>query len=143
MIKTEFVFFKYYKNHKIFGDIHKFLDSYGYRLIFIDQDQPKYSPIKSSIPKENDKGLTYAGDAYFCIDFVSKEINKENLLRLAAISLALGYNNLGLFLLTKSKLLSKKELQLIINSLQKISLLRKLTDLWKLFPSFIYNKIRK
>lgn len=143
MIKTEFVFFKYYKDHKIFGDIHKFLDNYGYRLIFIDQDQPKYSPIESLIPKENDKGLTYAGDAYFCIDFVNKKISKQNSLRLAAISLALGYNNLGFYFLKKSELLSQKEIKIIIKSLKKVSLLRKFVDLWKLFPSIIYNRIKK
>ena len=68
MIKCEF-FFKYYKEHKIFGDIHSFLDSLGYRLLAIDLDQPKYSPLKNGIPAPNDKGLNYAGDAYFCIDF--------------------------------------------------------------------------
>ena len=142
MIKCEFVFFKYYRDHIIFGDLHSFLDSFGYRLLAIDLDQPKYSPLKNNIPIQNDKGLNYAGDAYFCIDFHKKEIGKEKCLRLGAISFALGFNNLGLFFLNKSGNFNKKELGIIITSLSKVSILRKITDFWKKIPSFIYNLTR-
>ena len=143
MIKCEFVFFKYYKEHKIFGDIHSFLDSLGYRLLAIDLDQPKYSPLKNGIPAPNDKGLNYAGDAYFCIDFSKNKIRNEESLRLGAISLSLGFNNLGLFFLHNSQDFTNKELEIVTNSLSKVSILRKFTDYWKKLPSIIYNLIKK
>lgn len=142
MIKTEFVFFKYYKNHKIFGDIHSFLDKHGYKLIYLDQDHPMYSPIDIQIPKTNDRGLSYCGDAYFCIDFANKNISKEKFLRLSATCFALGFNKLAVFLLQQSNAFSNDEIKIVVKCLMKVSIFRKITDLWKSFPSYLYNKIK-
>lgn len=138
-IKTEFVFFRYYKKHNIFGEIHNYLEKFGYRLIHIDLDQPKYSPIKTVIPSINDKGLMYAGDAYFCVDYTRFKFDKDIYKRLTLISFALGFTNLGLFFQEKSKDLSNDQMKIINKMLSKKSFLRKAVDSWKLFPSKIIN----
>ena len=143
MIKSEFVLFKYYNNHKLLGDLHLYLDKLGYRLICLDQEQPRYSPILDQVPNQNDKGLSYAGDAYFVLDFAKTKLDKLKTLRLAAISFALGFNNLGLYYVNQSTLFEKNERIKILKSLQRVSLLRALSDLWKKFPSVIYNFIKK
>lgn len=143
MIKSEFVLFKYYKNHKLLGDLHLYLDKLGYRLIFIDQDQPKYSPVLDQVPNQNDKGLSYAGDAYFVVDFAKTRLDKLKTLRLAAISFALGFNNLGLYYVNQSPVFDVKEKIIILKNLKKISFLKSSSDLWKKIPSIIYNFIKK
>ena len=143
MIKTEFVMFKYYQNHKLLGDLHLYLNDLDYRLIFIDQDQPKYSPISLKVPNQNDKGLTYAGDAYFVIDFAKIKLDKLKILRLAAISFALGFNNLGLYYVNQSPVFDEKEKIIILKNLKKVSFLKSSSDLWKKIPSIIYNFIKK
>lgn len=143
MIKCEFVFFKFYKEHFILGELHNFLSNLGYRLISIDLDQPKYSPRKSSIPNINDKGMSYSGDAYFCIDFSKIKINESDSLRMGAISLALGFNNLGLFFLEKSKNFSTIELMTIENYLSNVSKLRLLANFWKKIPAMLFNFFKR
>lgn len=143
MIKCEFVFFKYYKDHAIFGEIHNYLDGLGFRLISLDLDQPKYSPRKSNLPISNDRGMNYAGEAYFCLDFSKVKINRISCLRLGAVSFALGFNNLGLFLFEKSKYFSSSEFKFIENSLENVSNLRVITDFWKKIPSLIFNLFKK
>ena len=109
----------------------------------MDQDQPKYSPILDQVPNQNDKGLSYAGDAYFVVDFAKTKLDKFKILRLAAISFALGFNNLGLYFVNQSTLFETNERIKILKSLKRVSLLRSLSDLWKKIPSVIYNFIKK
>ena len=141
-IKAEFVFFRYYKNHNIFGEIHSYLENFGYRLIHIDLDQPKYSPNRTNIPLTNDKGLMYAGDAYFCLDYTKFAFNRNINKRLSLISFALGFTNLGIFYLKNSKDLSSEQMKEMKEILEKKSFFRKAVDNWKSFPAKINNYFR-
>lgn len=142
-IKTEFVFFKYYRNHKVLGEIQIFLNSLGYRLIHLDLQQPQYSPVKTKIPDCNDKGLMYAGDAYFCPDFSKLEFDEKTNKRLSLISFALGFTNLGLFLQKKCSDLSDEHIKLLLGLLEKKSFLRQLIEFWKRIPMYAYIYLRK
>lgn len=135
LIKTEFVFFPYYKQiHPVLGHLHVFLNDQGFRLLDLDFNQAKYTRGVTRIPAAGDRRLIYAGDAYFVLDPDRVSLSRIDLHRTATAALVYGFHSLSVSLLRDAGLLSSSQLDAIESCVSRISLRRRLRHAWMQFP---------
>tara|TARA_B100000963_G_scaffold361112_1_gene394909 strand:- start:8498 stop:9487 length:990 start_codon:yes stop_codon:yes gene_type:complete len=142
MIKTEYLLVPYYKKHYLLGHQQVFLDKFGYRLIYFDNNHYDYSWKESAVDETYDKRFQYAGDAYFIPDPDLNNLDQEQLLRLGIICLAMGFNSSGINFLKKTEFFSKNIFQELESLASKPSKIRYLVNLWKNTPKNIANFLK-
>ena len=142
MIKTEFLNVPYYNKNSLLGKQQIFLDKYGYRLIYLDQNHLPYSWKKSNSKIDFDKKFQYAGDAYFIPDPDLNKLSDQQFLRIGLICLALGFNSSGINFIRESNLIKESIIQEIKRLSLQNSKLRKLSNIWKSVPGKVANFLK-
>tara|TARA_B100000989_G_scaffold298291_1_gene286917 strand:+ start:2347 stop:3387 length:1041 start_codon:yes stop_codon:yes gene_type:complete len=139
LIKSEFIHTPYYKDHSLLGHQQVFLNKFGYRLIYVENNHLGYSWKKTKINSEYDKRFQYAGDAYYIVDPDLHKFSKEEYLRLGLICLALGFNSSGINFIKDSNYFSRKITSRIEELATVPSISRFLANEWKKIPAKVLN----
>lgn len=140
-VQTEFQVFPYYESHPLFGDQHRFLSEYGFRLLDINLDHPRYRRGAADLTDGYDRNLLLAGDALFALDPDREIISPLNLHRIAAMALVFGFTSFGLSLLRDASLLNVQELERIEAALRGTPLKSwkgRLAEKWARIPYRAY-----
>jgi FkbM family methyltransferase len=137
IVYSEFLFVPLYKRRVLLGHQQVFLDELGYRLIALNLDHAPYSWGPTTIRCENDRWMTYAGDAIFVLDPDRNALDTDSIYRLGLACMGLGFNAFGLNLIKKSGLVSIKEIEAIETQSNKQSLFRRLHKGWNKAPAII------
>jgi len=143
-IQTEFQAFSYYENHPVFGDQHRFLNDYGFRLLDLNLDHPRYRRGETDLTDGYDRDLLLAGDAVFVLDPDRETMPPLTLHRIAAVALVFGFTSFGLSLLRDAKLLDEKKLACIEAALRATPLKSwkgRLAEKWARIPYRAYSAI--
>ncbi len=142
-VYSEFVSFPYYKEHCVLGDQHTLLNDHGYRLLDIELGHSTYNRELTDLPNSADRNLIHAGDAVYCVDPDRNELSPLDLQRLAVISFSFGFNSFALSMLSKAKLNTDEEIQLIKKSISKNYTIARAKKIWSSFPTRLANAVRK
>lgn len=143
-IKTEFMCVPVYQDHQLLGHQHATLDGYGFRLLDVVFQHLRYMRCRSRIPKAVERGLVFAGDAFFALDPDQAQLSKLELHRMGLIALAHGFRSFGLSLFRDAAFLDSEKLHAIEDALAHVPLRRRLRLAWEQFPhnfaQFIYTR---
>jgi FkbM family methyltransferase len=133
-IYAEFSAMRLYEHHALLGDLHVFLDRYGFRLIDLDLNHPPYTRSMGRLPKASDRALLQAGDAFFALDPDLTELTPIARQRIAIMSSIFWFNSLSLGLLREAGLMDASDIDAIEQAWQRPPLRRWAKQLWKEFP---------
>jgi FkbM family methyltransferase len=133
-IKSEFLVTPYHQETPLLGHQHVLLDEAGFRLLDMDHLHARYARGKSAVPPTGDRRLIYAGDAYFALDPDRNALAPMDLQRMAAVSLAFGFNSFGVGLMRDAALLPTAEIDAVERAIAYVKPLTRLKDAWIAFP---------
>lgn len=141
-IFSEFLFVPYYKDRVTLGHQQVFLDELGYRLISLKLDHDSYNWRPTAIRPENDRWLTYAGDAVFVIDPDRNALIPDTMYRLGLACIAMGFGAFGLNLMRETGKLPPADIAAIEAAANRPSLQRRLQRAWVKAPRHVYRGLR-
>ena len=133
-IKSEFLITPYHQATPLLGHQHVLLDAAGFRLLDMDHLHARYARGQTAIPPTSDRRLVYAGDAYFALDPDRNALGALDLQRMAAVSLAFGFNSFGVGLLRDAALLTTAEIDAVERAIAYVKPLTRMKDNWIRFP---------
>lgn len=142
-IRTEFQAFPYYETHPLLGDQHVYLNRFGYRLIDIDLDHPRYTRDKSNCMFKAYRQAIYAGDAYFILDPDRLSLSAIDLQRLACLCLMFGFVSLAISFLRDARLLGDGEIDEIEMTLGRKWTKLRILSVWNKIPFEVAKVFRK
>jgi FkbM family methyltransferase len=133
-IKSEFLITPYHQQTPLLGHQHVLLHQAGFRLLDMDHLHARYARGKSAVPPTGDRRLIYAGDAYFALDPDLNSVAPMDLQRMAAVSLAFGFNSFGVGLMRDAALLLAAEIDAVERAVAYVKPLTRLKGAWMAFP---------
>lgn len=142
-IQTEFVALPYYQEHPLFGDQHVYLRDKGMRLLDIELGHAYYHRTKHPLPRNVDRPLLHAGDAYFALDPDAHDLSPVDRQRMAIFAFVFGFNSFGMSLVREAKLCTAADIEAIHEALSRISAYRRLKTAWMKFPETVQSVLLK
>jgi FkbM family methyltransferase len=142
LLKSEFLLAPYYEPRVTLGHQQVFLDEMGYRLIGLDSDQSRYSWGPTRIHKDNDRWLSYAGDAIFVVDPDRNALSPEHSFRLGLACMAMGFNAFGLNLIRASGKIGDADIRAIEDEANRLPVATRLLAAWMDAPNTAYRMLR-
>jgi FkbM family methyltransferase len=139
LIYSEVLFVPYYERRITLGHQQVFLDELGYRLIKVNLDHPSYSWRPTDIRPKNDQWLVHAGDAIFVLDPDRNALSREEGYRLGVACMAMGFNGLGLNLISNAGEITTNDRVAIETLANTPPLSRKLHQLWLDTPRMVHK----
>lgn len=142
LIFSEFLFVPYYQDRATLGHQQVFLDDLGYRLIAINSDHDGYNWRRTDIQANNDRRMTYAGDAIFVVDPDRNTLSEEELYRLGLACMTMGFNAFGLNLIRESGKISAGDIASIEAEANRVTFARRVHLAWNGVPDLGYRLLR-
>jgi len=141
-VLSEFLFTPYYANRLTFGHQQVMLYELGYRTIAINTDHAPYCWKRTGVRSENDRWLTYAGDASFIVDPDRVSLSTDEFYRLGLACIAFGFNAVGLNFIRESGKIPGAEIDALVNEVNRRDAWSRLHDWWKALPDVAYRSLK-
>jgi FkbM family methyltransferase len=142
LIFSEFLFVPYYRDRVTLGHQQVYLDELGYRLIGVNTDHEGYNWRRSAIRAENDRRMTYGGDAIYVVDPDRNPLSADQKYRLGLACMAFGFNAFGLNLMRDSGKLTQADFTAIEAEANRVPLARRLHRAWNNAPYAVYRVLQ-
>ena len=139
LIFSEFLFVPYYQERMTLGHQQVFLDDLGYRLAAINMNHDGYSWRHTNIEAQNDRRMTYAGDAIFILDPDRNALDAEQQYRLGLACMAMDFNAVGLNLMHESGMLPLSDVRAIEDAANRVGIGRRMLRVWNDVPHHVYR----
>jgi len=142
LIFSEFLLVPYYRQRLTLGHQQVMLDELGYRLIGLNHDHAQYSWQPTTIEAQNDRRMTYAGDAIFVLDPDRNALSDGAKYRLGLALMAMGFNSFGLNLIAEAGKISPSDFAAIAETANKVPAMQRLRRAWIDAPHLGYRALQ-